>query len=168
MSSGAVWVVMDDATSSSDLGRGDSFAIGADETNARPLEATRGRGHARRYALVGLGLFALAWLLGGIGETQGLRELVPYADTSLGLGFVLALFGAVVAGTPLKGIVPIGVISGIGHFYKGQEHITHVQSGWGLGLEHTPHILLGGVLIGVATITAAVMAFYFTRGGDSR
>jgi hypothetical protein len=118
----------------------------------------------RRYALVGVGLFGLAWLLGGIGETQGLFGLVPFADISLGLGFVLALFAAVVAGTPIREVVPVGILSGVGHFYKGQDHNTHVMSGWGLGLEHTPHIILGLVLIGVATALAAFLAFYHTRG----
>jgi hypothetical protein len=119
--------------------------------------------HARRYALVGVGLFGLAWLLGGIGETQGLFALVPFADISLSLGFVLALFGAMVAGAALREIVPVGVIAGIGHFYKGQDHMTHVMSGLGFGLEHTAHIFLGLVLIGVATAIAAFFAFHHTK-----
>jgi hypothetical protein len=99
-----------------------------------------------------------------IGQTQELFVSVPFAEMSLGLGFVLALFGAVVAGASLWQIVPIGVLSGIGHFYKGQDHVTHIESGWGLGLEHTPHIILGLILIGIATAAAAFLAFSHTRG----
>ncbi len=118
---------------------------------------------ARKFALIGVGLFVLAWLLGGIGETQGLYGIVPFADMSLGLGFVLALFGAVVAGAALKEIAPVGILSGIGLFYKGQDHMTHVMSGWGFGLDHRVHIILGLVLIGVATAVAAILAFYHTK-----
>lgn len=155
---------MSDAVRSSEPGRGDASELGRERTNAQQAERRRDRGGPRTYALVGVGLFLLAWLLGGIGETQGLLELVPYADMSLGLGFVLALFGAAIAGTRLREVVPVGVLSGIGHFYKGQDHTTHIGSGWGLGLEHTPHILLGVVLIGVATAVATFLAFYHTRG----
>jgi hypothetical protein len=119
--------------------------------------------NARKYALVGFGLFGLAWLLGGIGETQGLYGIVPFADLSLGLGFVLALLGAVVAGAALREVVPVGVLSGIGHFYKGQDHMTHVMSGWGFGLEHRVHIILGLVLIGMATAVAVILAFSHTK-----
>lgn len=143
---------MVDAKNSSGRGRGDTRLYGREPTNARKI------------ALAGVGLFLLSWLLGGIGDTQGLYWLVPVADLSLGLGFVLALFGAISAGTSLRAVIPIGVLSGIGHFYKGQDHETHVLSGLGFGLEHTPHILLGLVLIGIATAAAAILAFYHTRG----
>jgi hypothetical protein len=118
---------------------------------------------ARRHALVGVGLFLLAWLLGGISETRALFTLMPYADIALSLGFVLALVGAILAGASLWHIVPIGVLSGIGGFYKGQDHATHVLSGWGFGLDHTPHILIGLILIGIATASAALLAFHRTR-----
>jgi len=156
---------MDDATSSSGTGRGDSFAVGLDRPNAGAAALHRVVANARRYALVGVGLFGLAWLLGGIGETQGLFALVPFADISLSLGFVLALFGAVMAGTALREIVPVAVIAGIGHFYKGQDHMTHVMSGLGFGLEHTAHVILGLFLIGVATAIAAFFAFHRTEAG---
>lgn len=155
---------MGTAVRSSETGLGHSSAVGREETPAREAELGRERWGARKVALVGVGLFGLAWLLGGIGQTQGLLALVPYAEMSLGLGFVLAFFGAVIAGTPLREVVPIGVVFGIGHFYKGQDHGTHILSGWGFGLEHTPHILLGLVLIGVATAVATFLAFYHTKG----
>lgn len=147
----------------SEIGTGES-TFERRPTNAQESELRRHRGLARRSAVVGVGLFGLAWLLGGIGEGLGLFAVVPFADISLGLGFVLALLGAVAAGAALREIVPVGILSGVGHFYKGQDHATHVSSGWGLGLEHTPHIILGLVLIGVATATAAFLAFYHTRG----
>lgn len=131
---------------------------------------TTGRGRrtrARRYALVGVGLFLLAWVLGGVGETQGLHVLVPFADTVLSLGFVLALLGAILAGASLWQVVAIGILSGVGHFYKGQDHATHILSGLGFGLEHTPHILIGGVLLGIATAAAAVLAYHYTRGAQA-
>jgi len=134
--------------------------------NIGKIDGDGGRRAARTYALVGVGLFLLAWLLGGIGQTQRLFALVPYGEIALGLGFVLALLGAVIAGASLWQVVPIGVLSGIGHFYKGQDHVTHIESGWGLGLEHTPHIILGLILIGIATAAAAFLAFYHTRGKE--
>jgi hypothetical protein len=127
------------------------------------LGVTTTRKTIRRLALAGAGLFFLAWLLGGVGETQSLEGIVPYADTILSLGFVLAIVGAALAGATLLELVSVGVISGVGHFYKGQDHATHILSGWGLGLNHTPHILLGLILIGAATIFATVIAFYRTR-----
>lgn len=151
---------------STETGRGDLSAFERGRAGTQQAELRRVRGGARRYALVGVGLFLLAWLLGGIGETLGLPAFVPYADISLSLGFVLALFGAVIAGVSLWEIMSLGVVAGIGHFYKGQDHATHVLSGWGLGLEHTPHIVLGLVLIGVATTTAAFFSFYHTRTHD--
>lgn len=93
------------------------------------------------------------------------RDGVPYADVARSLGFVLALYGAVVAGASAWQIVPVGAVAGIGHFYKGQDHATHVLSGWGFGLSHSGHILVGLVLIGLATAAAAFLAFYLTRTG---
>lgn len=155
---------MNDATSPPETGARNSSAIAAEPTNARPAEVHRAGWHPRRYALVGVGLFLFSWLLGAVGAAQGLPMVVPFAEMSLGLALVLALFGAVLAGAAWREIVPIGILSGVGHFYKGQDHTTHVLSGWGLGLEHLPHIILGLVLIGAATAWAAAMAFHHTKG----
>jgi hypothetical protein len=153
---------MDDTATSPGIGRGDAHAL--EEPLAEMSETERSRtNRARRYSLVGVGLFALAWLLGGIGTVQGLAIVVPYADMSLGLGFVLAFLGASLAGASLWEFVPLGALSGVGHFYKGQDHATHILSGWGFSLDHTAHIVFGLVLIGAATVAAAVLAFYHTR-----
>lgn len=140
------------------------------EEGAEPrwkLGITTSRKTIRRLAFVGAGLFFVAWLLGGVGATQSLEGVVPYADTILGLGFVLAIVGAALAGATLVELAPVGLLSGVGHFYKGQDHATHVLSGWGLGFGHTQHILLGLILIGAATVLAAVIAFDRTRDGRS-
>ncbi len=89
--------------------------------------------------------------------------VIPFADTMTALGFVLALLGAVLAGSTLREVLIIGIIFGIGTFYVGEPHSTHIGSGWGLGLEHMTHIFVVLALIGTATATSAVLAFYHTR-----
>jgi hypothetical protein len=155
---------MDTATRTSEASRGTAPALGREKTEPRQAAEGREGRAARTYALVGLGLFLLSWLLGGMAATQGLPALMPYADVVLGLGFALALLGAVLAGATLREIIPIGVVSGIGLFYKAQDHATHVQSGWGLGMEHLPHLMLGLILLGVAMAACVVLSFYHTRG----
>jgi hypothetical protein len=131
------------------------------------LESAATRRTARRLGLAGIGLFLLSWFLGGLAAALDAPSIVPYADMALGLGFALPLAGAVVGGSALWQIGVIGGISGIGHFYKGQDHAVHLLSGWGFSLEHTPHIILGLVLIGVATGLAAFLAFQRTRLGGT-
>ncbi len=123
-----------------------------------------GASKARKYELTGIFLFPVGLVLGGVGNSvQGALPVIPFADTMTALGFVLALLGAVVAGSTLRQVLIIAIIFGIGTFYVGEPHSTHIGSGWGLGLEHMTHIFAGLALIGTATAISAVLAFYHTR-----
>ena len=54
---------------------------------------------------------------------------------------------------------PLGVVYGVGLFYRDAPHEVHVGSGWGLGLSHFPgHILLGTVLLTATTVILAVLS----------
>lgn len=67
------------------------------------------------------------------------------------LGFVIAVFAASLAGVSARGIALVGVIYGVGTFYLGEPHSTHVASGIGFGFEHMGHINMGLGLISFAT-----------------
>ena len=94
---------------------------------------------------------------------MGALVVIPFADTITALGFVLALFAAARAGTRIRQILIVGIIYGIGTFYLGEPHSTHIGSGFGLGLEHIQHISLGLLLIMISTIVSVVLAYYHTR-----
>ncbi len=82
---------------------------------------------ARKYGVVGVVLFVVGFVLGGVGNTvSGALWIVPYSDTLDALGFVLALFGAALAGSTIREIVIVGIIFGVGTFYVGEPHATHI------------------------------------------
>lgn len=43
------------------------------------------------------------------------------------------------------------------HFYKGQDHATHILSVWRFSLDHTVHIVFGLILIGVGIAGGAFL-----------
>ncbi len=119
---------------------------------------------ARKSALAGIGLFLIGFGLGGVGNSaETLLWITPFGDTLTGLGFVLSLLGAARAGSSAMEMVIIGIIFGVGTFYLGEPHLTHIQSGFGFGLEHPVHIFTGLGLVAAATAIASVLAFYHTR-----
>jgi hypothetical protein len=121
-------------------------------------------GSPRKVALLGIVLFFVGFGLGGVGnQVQGALPVIPLADTLTALGFVLALFGASRAGSPLPQILVVGIIYGLGTFYAGEPHATHIGSGFGLGLEHLTHIFIGLALMMAATVISVVLTFYHTR-----
>lgn len=117
----------------------------------------------RSYALIGIVLYAFGFVLNGIGNGLAQYWLVPYADTIGALGFVVALYTASLAGVSTRVIVVIGLIYGIGTFYVGEPHTTHVDSGLGFGLGHMTHIYIGLGLIAFTTLLSVALAFYSTR-----
>ncbi len=119
---------------------------------------------ARKYGAVGVVLFVVGFVLGGVGNTvSGALWIVPYSDTLDALGFVLALFGAALAGSTIREIVIVGIIFGVGTFYVGEPHATHIGSGLGFGLEHMTHVFMGLGLVALATALSAGLSFYHTR-----
>jgi hypothetical protein len=107
-----------------------------------------GRRVARKHALLGVGIFFLGFLLGGFGSVVvGLAPLVPFADALVLLGFVLSIYGLVLGSGSLQEIAIVGIIYGLGEFYKGQDHGTHIASGIGFGLVHEAHIFMGLLII---------------------
>ena len=132
--------------SSSSMGKGMSF------------------GSPRNLAILGLVLFFVGFALGGVGnQVSGTLVVLPFADTITALGFVLALSAAVRAGSRIRQILIVGIVYGIGTFYAGEPHQTHIDSGFGLGLAHIQHIFLGLLLMMIATIISVVLAYYNTR-----
>src|SRR6267378_5599194 len=120
-------------------------------------------GSPRNLAILGLVLFFVGFALGGVGNQAGALVVLPFADTITALGFVLALSAAVRAGSRIRQILIVGIVYGIGTFYLGEPHSTHVDSGFGLGLEHIQHISLGLLLIMISTAISVVLAYYHTR-----
>lgn len=117
----------------------------------------------RSYALIGIVLYAFGFVLNWIGNGLDQFWLVPYADTISALGFVVALYSASLAGVSTRLIVVIGLIFGIGTFYVGEPHPTHVDSGLGFGLGHMTHIYIGLGLIAFTTVLSVALAFFLTR-----
>lgn len=122
----------------------------------------------RSYAMMGIVFWAFGFVLNRIGNGLSQFWLVPYADTISALGFVVALYTATLAGVGTRFIVLIGLIFGIGTFYAGEPHTTHVQSGLGFGLDHMTHIYIGEGLIAFTTVLLVALAFYLTRKRKTR
>jgi hypothetical protein len=126
--------------------------------------AKAGMHMTRKLALTGIVLYIVGFVLGGVGnQVSGALPVTPVADTLTALGFVLALFGAVKAGSRIRQILVVGIIFGIGTFYVGEPHSTHIGSGIGFGLEHLTHIFIGLLLIMAATVISVILSFYHTR-----
>lgn len=117
----------------------------------------------RSYALIGIVIYVFGFVLNGIGNGLDQLWLVPYADTMSGLGFVIALYTGSLAGMSTRGIALVGLVYGIGTFYLGEPHSTHIASGIGFGLEHMTHIYLGLGLVTFATASLVLFVFYKTR-----
>ena len=127
-----------------------------------------GVGSSRTLALAGIVLFLVGFILGGVGnQVSGALPVIPFADTLTALGFVLALFAASRAGSALREILVVGIVFGIGTFYVGEPHSTHIGSGLGFGLEHLTHIFIGLTLMMTATALSVVLTFYHTKQSKS-
>ncbi|MBI2649509.1 MAG: hypothetical protein HYW93_07665 [Thaumarchaeota archaeon] len=113
----------------------------------------------RKYGLAGVGLFFLGFGLGAVANTLGQLWIVPFADILIVFAIFLAIFGAVKAGTSIRSILVVGIAYGIGFFYKGDDHETHVLSGIGFGLPHEAHIVLGLGIMALSTVIVAALSF---------
>jgi hypothetical protein len=114
--------------------------------------------------MTGIVLYIVGFALGGVGnQVQGALPVTPFADTLTALGFVLALVAASRAGSTLREILIVGIVFGVGTFYLGEPHSTHIGSGLGFGLEHLTHIFIGLLLMMAATVISVALTFYHTK-----
>lgn len=127
----------------------------------------------RRYEIAGLALhlvgFAIGFisiglvLVGVIRIESGLPALTPFGDLMYGLGLVMVVAVAARAGVPMKYLVIIGAVIGVGIFYKSAPHVIHVASGIGFGFPHNGHTVIGTIMITISVIAIAVLAFVHNR-----
>lgn len=121
-------------------------------------------GPSPKIAVAGLGLWVIGFVLGGVGNSDPsfLWMTIP-GDALTIVGTVLAIAGAVSAGTSVLQITSVGILFGLGIFYVGEPHTTHNASGIGFGLDHIVHIYIGLGLWAAATVIATFLAIYHTR-----
>src|SRR2546425_12637542 len=87
----------------------------------------------RSYVMTGILLYAFGLVLNEIGNGLAQLWLVPYADTISGLGFVIALYTASLAGLGTRFTVLIELIYRIGIFYGSEPGQTYAVSGLKIG-----------------------------------
>lgn len=118
---------------------------------------------------VALGTVSIALVLSGrIGIESGLAFLTPFADMLFGLGLVMVVAVATRAGVPMKYLVIVGAVIGVGLFYKSAPHEFHIAAGIGFGLPHNGHTVMGNILITVSVGALAILALVYnkSRQGD--
>lgn len=119
----------------------------------------------RSYAIFGIVLYAFGLVLNEIGRNLTQLWLIPYADTLGGLGFVVALYTATLAGAGTRLIVLIGLLYGVGLFYAGDA--TFLATGFQIGSNNMTHYV-GVGLIGFTMVLLVALAFLMTRQKKSR
>lgn len=137
--------------------------------------------NVRKYGIAGLAIhlagFALGTasialvLSGAVGIESGLAVLTPFADLLYGLGLVMVVAVAARAGVPMKYLVIVGAVIGVGLFYKSAPHEFHIAAGIGFGLPHNGHLVMGIILIAVTVVATAVLALVYnssSRQGDGK
>lgn len=127
----------------------------------------------RKYGISGLavhlagfaiGFLSIGLVFGGVIDIEsGIAALTPFADLLFGLGLVIVVAAAVRAGVPMKLLLVAGAVIGVGLFYKSSPHEIHIASGIGFGLVHNGHIVMGTIMITIAVVTVAVLAFAYNR-----
>ena len=111
-----------------------------------------------------LGFIGIGLVLGGVIDIESdITVLVPFADLLYGLGLVIVVAVAARAGVPMKYLLVVGAVIGIGLFYKSAPHEIHIATGIGFGLVHPAHILLGTILVAVSVVTLAVLSIRYSR-----
>src|SRR5947199_10409858 len=83
----------------------------------------------RSYAMIGIVLYAFGLVLNEIGNGLTQLWLVHYPDTIRGLGFVIVLYTATLAGLGARLAVVIGPVDGIGVVFVGDPDDTYAASG---------------------------------------
>jgi hypothetical protein len=113
-----------------------------------------------------LGFISIGLVLGGVIDIEsGITVLAPFADMLYGLGLVIVVAVAARAGVPMKYLLIVGAVIGIGLFYKSAPHEIHIASGIGFGLVHPAHTMLGMILIALSVAALAVLAIRYNKSG---
>jgi hypothetical protein len=121
-------------------------------------------GIAIHLAGVALGTISIALVLSGrIGIESGLAVLTPFADLLFGLGLVMVVAVATRAGVPMKYLVIVGAVIGVGLFYKSAPHEFHIAAGIGFGLPHNGHTVMGNIMITVSVVALGALALVYNR-----
>lgn len=138
-----------------------------------PEQSSRAAMQVRKYGIAGiaihltgvaLGAISIALVLSGtIGIESGLAVLTPFADTLYGLGLVIVVAVAARAGVPMKYLVIIGAVIGVGLFYKSAPHEFHIASGIGFGLPHNGHTMIGIMMIAISVVALGVLALVYNK-----
>lgn len=125
----------------------------------------------RKYGITGIaihvagfimGFLSIGLVFGGVIDIDsGVAVLTPFADLLYGLGLVIVIAGAARAGVPMKYLLVAGTVIGVGLFYKSSPHEIHIASGIGFGLVHNGHIVIGTILITIAVVAVAALAFVY-------
>jgi hypothetical protein len=111
-----------------------------------------------------LGFIGVGLVLGGVIDIEsGITVLVPFADMLYGLGLVIVVAVAARVGLPMKYLLIVGAVIGIGLFYKSAPHEIHIASGTGFGLVHPAHIMLGMILIAISVAALTVLAIRHSK-----
>jgi hypothetical protein len=121
-------------------------------------------GIAIHLAGVALGTISIALVLSGaVGIESGLAVLTPFADALYGLGLVIVVAVAARAGVPMKYLVIVGAVIGVGLFYKSAPHEFHIAAGIGFGLPHNGHTVIGIIMIAISVVALGVLALVYNR-----
>jgi hypothetical protein len=127
----------------------------------------------RKYGIAGiavhlagfaLGTISIALVLSGTTDIEsGLAVLTPFADLMYGLGLVMVVAVAARAGVPMKYLVIVGAVIGVGLFYKSAPHEFHIAAGIGFGLPHNGHVVMGTIMITISVVALGVLALVYNR-----
>lgn len=131
----------------------------------------------RKYGITGIaihlagfviGFLSIGLVFGGVIDIEsGVAVLTPFADLLYGLGLVIVIAVAARAGVPMKYLLVAGAVIGVGLFYKSSPHEIHIASGIGFGLIHNGHIVIGTILVTIAMVVVAALAFVYNRSRQS-
>ncbi len=89
--------------------------------------------------------------------------LTPFADALYGLGLIIIIAIAAKVGVPMKYLVTIGLIIGVGLFYKSAPHEFHIASGIGFGIPHNGHVVMGTIIITISVVAFGALTLAYNR-----
>lgn len=123
---------------------------------------------AKNYSIIAIAIHIAGFALGFAGQgsiqlglasiDSGIAIMEPFGDLLYGLGLVIVVASSARSGLSMKYLVIVGVVIGIGLFYKSAIHEIHIASGLGFGLPHQVHVGIGAITITLAVAAVATLA----------